>query len=117
MPERKRILSVAYIKDLGESRKAILEAAGYEVQVAANVSEALRHLKESRFHLVIVGHAVPRREDQLIVKAGRARNTPTLLLYKSDGNFSKEEHFDVENGSAEFLRIVAQLCLEEQEES
>jgi DNA-binding response OmpR family regulator len=115
MPKHKRILSVAYIESLGASRKALLEAAGYDVQAVKDLSEALLHLKKSKFDLVIVGHAVPRTEDQAIVDAAEhAGDTPTLLLYES-GPGSQKKHFNVEDGADELLRMVAQLCGEKEE--
>lgn len=115
MPKHKRILSVAYIKGLGASRKALLKAAGYEVQTVKDLSEALLHLKNSKFDLVIVGHAVSRTEDQVIVDAAEhAGNTPTLLLYES-GPGSQKKHFNVKDGADELLRMVAQLCGGKQE--
>lgn len=114
MPKHKRILSVAYIKSLGASRKALLQAAGYDVQTVEDLSEALLHLKKSKFDLVVVGHAVPRTEDQVIVDAAEhAGNTPALLLYESSPG-SQKKHFKVEDGADELLRMVAQLCGENQ---
>ena len=55
MPEHKRILSVAYLRDLGESRQALLRAAGYHVTTVDSVSGAVLQLKKARFDLVIVG--------------------------------------------------------------
>jgi len=111
MPENKRILSVAYLRDLGESRQALLRAAGYHVTTVDSVREAVLQLKKAGFDLVIVGHAVHRRDDQLVVEAAEsAGNVPTLLLYQSHPHLSGQQHFNVEDGSDEFLRVVAQMC-------
>jgi len=115
MPKHNRILSVAYIKSLGVSREALLEAAGYDVQAVQDLSEALLQLKKSQFDLAIVGHAVPRAEDPVIVDAAKhAGNTPTVLLYAA-GPGSQIKHFNVEDGAHDLLRMVAQLCGEKQE--
>ena len=111
MPEHKRILSVAYLRDLGESRQALLRAAGYHVTTVDSVSAAVLQLKKARFDLVIVGHAVHRRDDQLVVEAAKsAGNVPTLLLYESHPHVSGKRHFNMEEGCDEFLRVVAQMC-------
>jgi PleD family two-component response regulator len=118
MSEPKRILSVAYFRDLGESREVLLRTAGYQVQTVGTASEALLSLEQRRFDLVIVGHAVARADDRLIVEAAEsAGKIPTLLLYKSQPHFSDKKHFNVEDGAEELLRIVAELCQTRREEA
>ena len=118
MPDEKRILSVAYLRDLGESRQALLRAAGYRVTTVDSVSQAVLELKKSTFDLVIVGHAVQRPDDQLVVEAAKnAGNVPTLLLYKSHPHVSGQRHFNVDDGANEFLRVVAQMCIGESEKA
>jgi len=118
MAEYKRILSVAYLRDLGESRQALLRAAGYHVTTVDSVSGAVLQLKKARFDLVIVGHAVHRPDDQRVVEAAkRAGNVPTLLLYKSHPHVSGRRHFNMEEGCDEFLRVVSQMCKEKSEKA
>lgn len=118
MPDEKRILSVAYIRELGQSRQALLRAAGYHFKTVDTVTEAVRLLKECRFDLVIVGHAVRRRDDQLVVDAAEsAGNVPTLLLYQSPSHSSSKQHFNVDHGADKFLRVVAEMSREKPEKA
>jgi DNA-binding NtrC family response regulator len=119
MPADKQILSVAYIRDLGQSRQALLRAAGYQVKTVDTATEAVRQLKEDKFDLVIVGHAVRGCDDHLVVEAAEsAGNVQTLLLYKASPHSSgKQQHFNVDDGPDEFLPVVAQMCKEKPEKA
>ncbi len=103
-----RILSVARIGELGDSRKFLLQTAGYQVETARDAASAIRALEAGGIDLVIVGHAVAHPEDSVIVAAARKHDAPVLLLYEDPkvGRSENRLYFDVKDGADNLLRIV-----------
>ena len=65
-----RILSISYDLALLETRRMLLEAAGYEVTSAIGFAES-QEVSDGPFDLVIMGHSIPSKDKQAIIKGLR----------------------------------------------
>ena len=78
-----RILSVSYDGGLLETREAILRAAGYNVTSAEGFQAAIEECHSGNFDLVIIGHSIPRRDKDAIIKAFREHcKAPVISLLR-----------------------------------
>ena len=107
-----RILSVVGDRTLGATRRELLQSAGYAVVTTTSVTEALLQLSSSGWDLVIIGHATPPAERDLLMKECRLRNVPKLLLHLGEVGLVRnaDYHFDLGDGPEAFLAAVAD-CL------
>jgi len=116
---RKKILSIANIPTLAKQRESLLKLAGYDVTTVRTIVEAVAALTSASFDLVIIGHAVPAQETELIEAfVRRAQDVPILFLHPGknghahpdgDGHSQANVYFDVLDGSEAFLKRVASL--------
>ena len=82
---RQKVLSISYDQSLLYTRRLILEQAGYEVITAHGFLEAMQLSQECKFDLAIIGHSIPRKEKEAILKRIKAIcDAPVLSLYKAD---------------------------------
>jgi len=84
-----RILSVSYDSQLLETRRLMLERAGYEVVSACGFREALQQCQqECDFDLFILWHSIQGRDKEALIEAFRQRQaSPILALKAYDGEF------------------------------
>jgi len=66
-----KILSISYDEPLLTTREMILTQAGYKVTSALGFDEALKHCSARAYDLVILGHSIPRRDQQSLLEAVR----------------------------------------------
>lgn len=79
----KRILSISYDTALLETRRLVLEGAGYEVTSAWSFKPAFELCKSHDFDLVIVGHSIPVNDKASMLAAVRRNsNVPVLSIRK-----------------------------------
>ena len=104
-----RILSVVGDRTLGATRRELLQSAGYAVVTTTSVTEALLQLNASGWDLLIIGHALPAAERELLMKESRARGIPMLLLHLGEVGLTRNAdfHFDLGDGPEAFLAAVA----------
>jgi CheY-like chemotaxis protein len=64
------------------ARKHILEAEGFRVSTAAEGEEALQHLENGEFDLIITDYKMPKLDGSQLIKAVRARQSaiPIILI-------------------------------------
>ncbi|MGB9791886.1 MAG: response regulator, partial [Thermacetogeniaceae bacterium] len=93
----KRVLAVDDSPTVRTSVRMVLERAGYEVELAADGSEALQKIDISaeRFHLLITDLNMPGLDGISLIKAVRSnpayRFTPILMLTTESQASKKEE--------------------------
>jgi len=104
-----KILSVVGDRTLGATRRELLQSAGYAVVTTTSVTEALLQLGSTGWDLVIIGHALPTTERDLLIKESRARGVPMLLLHLGEVGLVRNAdfHFDLGDGPEAFLACVA----------
>ena len=104
-----KILSVVGDRTLGATRRELLQASGYSTTTTTSVAEALTLLAASSWDLVIIGHATPPPERDLLMREARTRNTPILLLHLGEIGLVRNAnfHFDLGDGPEAFLACVA----------
>jgi len=83
---RPRILSLSYDGSLLETRRMLLERAGYAVTSAQRLADALNACDTASYDLVIVGHSIPRGDKRELVAELRKRGctAPVLSLLRAD---------------------------------
>jgi CheY-like chemotaxis protein len=67
-----RILAVSYDPQLLRSRCAILRKAGYILESATSMNEAINRFQAIDFDLVLLGHSVPVPERDVLLRVIRA---------------------------------------------
>ena len=67
-----RILAVSYDPQLLRSRCAILRKAGYILEPATSMNEAINRFQAIDFDLVLLGHSIPVPERDLLLRVIRA---------------------------------------------
>jgi DNA-binding response OmpR family regulator len=75
----KRILSVSYDVSLLATRRMLLELAGYTVISALGFTDALECCAGSGFDLFILGHSIPTKDKQELIRAFR-KNCPAPIV-------------------------------------
>jgi DNA-binding response OmpR family regulator len=81
----KKVLSISYDRSLLLTREMLLEQAGYDVVSAHGLAEAMRQAQDCNYDLAIIGHSIPRRDKEAILKTIKEIcGAPVLSLYKAD---------------------------------
>ncbi len=75
----KRILSVSYDVSLLATRRMLLELAGYTVISALGFTDALECCAGPGFDLFILGHSIPTKDKQELIRAFR-NNCPAPIV-------------------------------------
>lgn len=79
------MLSISYDLTLLQTRELLLRQMGYEVTSAEGFTEAYQACKESdgSFDLIIVGHSIPHKDKQMIIRNCRhSCSCPVLALLR-----------------------------------
>ena len=80
----KRILSVSYDAALLNTRRMLLEHEGYDVTSALGFTEAISRCLDGGFDLFILGHSLPHRDKEHLIKSFRSGcSAPVLSLRKT----------------------------------
>ena len=106
-----RILSVSYDIALLSSRQAVLETAGYLVQSASDLQDAIELLRHREFQLVIVGQDLPEHHQYELVQKAKLAACKVLLLTiaTEDTRLSADLNLDPYDGPYVLLEKVAGL--------
>jgi len=79
-----RILSVSYDLPLLRTRHLLLERDGYEVVSTPDLAASLERCKQITFDVFILGHSIPREEQEKMVRAFReCSQAPIISLRRS----------------------------------
>lgn len=76
------LLSVSYDESLLRTRHWILETAGFNVTSALGFAQAANHFQTGTFDLVIIGHSIPHKDREALLKVLRKRECRVLALCK-----------------------------------
>ncbi len=79
-----RILSVSYDALLLRTRQMILESRGYEVVSAEGFTEAMEKCSSGKYDLLIIGHSLPHKDKQVLLREfRRCCPGPALVLLRT----------------------------------
>ena len=81
---RKRILSISYDRALLQTRRMLLEEAGFEVISAASFREAFDLCRAGAFDLLIIGHSIPPNDKASMIAAARRSAKAQVLSIRTD---------------------------------
>ena len=94
----KKILSISYDEPLLTTREMLLAQAGYEVTSALGFDEAMKHCEGPAYDLVILGHSIPRRDTQdLLRQVRRSAKVPVVSLRRYGEDPTPGADYSVEN--------------------
>lgn len=107
----KRILSVSYNESLLITRRMLLEQEGYQVTSALGFTESVLHCRKDKFNLFILGHSIPDREKEELIRLFRTANPAPVLSLQRDGERDVEsaEHHVSPHDPVEFLNVVFRI--------
>jgi CheY-like chemotaxis protein len=110
MTEKHRIMVVSHDPHLADVRKALLEAAGFQVVSASNL-KAVQEGCEGDPHLVMIGYSLPPAEKRRVWTEVRARcSCPILELHKDEEpTLSANAFFHYAARPDDFLAAVRRL--------
>ena len=80
----RKVLNVSADPSLSETRRAILERAGYRVSCASDAADVAQLCRQETFDAVVVGHSLPQRQRYAVIEAVRKYNPAARIigLYK-----------------------------------
>jgi len=105
------VLSVGFDLSLLRARGLVLESAGYLVESASSVKEAVDRFQSGDFDLVLLCHSVPRKDRDRVTSLIRASGSRTPIVSIS-GNLSQCDAFataTIEDGPNFLIGIRAVL--------
>lgn len=107
----RHILSLSYDVALLDSRRLLLEQAGYQVTSVVGVDAALDACRQRTYDLVIIGHSIPSAHKQKLIEQLRAVcQTPVLGLQRSGERMENADHvFSSSEGPGAFLDAVERI--------
>ena len=111
-PRPEKILSVSAHESLALTRFLLLSAAGFQVSSALSVKEAIQFCKTGSFNLVVIGHSLPVKEKQVLLKEVRRHSAaPVLGLYhRGEGQLADADYvLDSTDGPAALLEMVNRI--------
>ena len=80
---RRQILSISYDPVLLRTRELLLEREGCAVISVQGFTAALHAIETGEFDLAIIGHSIPRRDQQAIIaEINNRRPIPTVALLR-----------------------------------
>jgi DNA-binding NtrC family response regulator len=79
-----RILSISYDPALLSTRQQLLESRGYSVVSAEGFTSALEHCSGEHFDLVVMGHSIPHKDKEALLKAvNEGCKAPVVALVRT----------------------------------
>jgi DNA-binding response OmpR family regulator len=105
-----RILSVSYDEMLLKTRADLLEHEGYEVVSVQGFIASLEECKHDGFDLFILGHSIPHKEKQELIRAfRRSCSAPIVSLLRNCDDSVDEADLQVEPDPRKVLDAVAAI--------
>jgi DNA-binding NtrC family response regulator len=106
----KRILSVSYDQSLLATRQLMLELKGYDVTSALGFTDALEQCKNSGYDLFILGHSIPVRDKQALIRTFKESCPAPILSLERHGEEKLACDFHVSPDKPEdLLHTVAMI--------
>lgn len=112
MRAKVHILSVGYERTLMASRSMVLRSAGYEVEEAHSLAQALSRVDADVVDLVIICHTLSEREQQELIAAARRKRRllPLLCITTLESACPVTGCSTVTNSPLELLQGVRAAC-------
>ena len=107
------VLSVGSDSSLLGIRRLVLRSAGYIVESAQSVKEAVDRFLSGDFDLVILCHSIPTKErDRLtcLIRASGSR-IPVVSISGNHGQFDPFANATIEEGHSKFLTGIREVLL------
>jgi CheY-like chemotaxis protein len=106
----KRILSVSYDVSLLATRRMLLELAGYVVTSALGFTDALELSKTGGYDLFVLGHSIPNKDKQELIRTSRKSCPAPILSLERVGEPRVESNFHASpDDPEELLRTVERI--------
>jgi len=107
----KRILSISYDESLLVTRGALLEREGYQVTSELGFTQSAARCAEGNFDLFILGHSIPERDKQELIRIFRANcSAPVLALLRQGEDAPGNADYQVfPYDPAQLLKTVARI--------
>jgi CheY-like chemotaxis protein len=99
------VLAVGTDPSLLKTRNLVLQSAGYMVESASSVKEAVDRFQSGDFDLVLLCHSVPKKDRDRLTSLIRASGSPTPIVSIA-GNLGECDAFataTLEDGPSNFL--------------
>jgi DNA-binding NtrC family response regulator len=109
MNQAPSILSISYDESLLQTRRLILESAGFAVTSALGYTQAMGHCKSRVFDVVIIGHSIPFDVKESLLRTARAQKRPAVVVLwrPGDGELSGADlHLDAWEGPEALVSTV-----------
>ena len=106
------VLSVCYDTNLARTREMLFSSAGFQVLSALTVSEAVRACSACSFDLIVIGHSIPIKDREALVKSLRRRCAVPILALLRHGESplaGAEYFFDSTENPALLLETVKDI--------
>jgi DNA-binding response OmpR family regulator len=113
----KKILSISYQEPLLQTRHMLLEQQGYHVISALGFTEAMTHCRIGGFDLFVLGHSIPTRDKDELIRTFRENcNAPILSLRRhGEPEVDAAEYHIFPDDPRELLNKVAEVFASESE--
>jgi len=106
----KNILSVSYDASLLATRQMLLEMAGYTVISALGFAPAREHCNGSAYDLFILGHSIPTKDKEELIRVFREHCSAPVLSLERWGEMRVESEFHASPDDPEkLLKTVRQI--------
>src|SRR5512146_1436996 len=113
MASDKKIFCASYDADLLNTRKLVLEQAGFSVTIATSLEEAKHRLAGDDFDLAILGHSIPRADREELARDIKHSNPDTVVISLYRGVAESEELTDaflsISSSPKALLELVASI--------
>ena len=105
------ILNVGYEPTLLETRTLVLRSAGYAVESASSVEEAMQRFRGGHFDVVILCHSIPEQGRERLVWLIREHGSATPVIFVSSRAASADRFADItiDNRPTGLVSAVEQL--------
>lgn len=105
------VLNVGHDAALLETRSLVLRSAGYSVESASSVDEAIQRFRAADFDLVVLCHSVPEQERHRLIRLIRDHGSSTPVIFVSARSASADNFADltIVNRPGGLLRAAHEL--------
>jgi DNA-binding response OmpR family regulator len=107
----RKILSISYHEPLLQTRHMLLEQQGYGVASALGFTDAIAHCRKGGFDLFILGHSIPTRDKNELIRTFRQNNDAPILSLRRHGEpeVDAAEYHLFPDDPRELLKKVAEV--------
>jgi DNA-binding response OmpR family regulator len=113
MASDKKIFCASYDADLLNTRRLVLEQAGFAVTTATSLEEAKQCLAADDFDLAILGHSIPRADREDLAREIKHSNPNTVVISLYRGVAESEEVTDaflsISSGPKAMVELVTSI--------